>query len=412
MKNDTMCPDCPIFGDDCACETVHNAPEVVPQPNEPKDIWNKIVECHNEHFMSKETDGEDSVQKIWESVFEHRLGYPRHEDRSTSEGKAMIPQEGIQVGTKSYSIDIAIVDGDRGLLAVELKLHNCLLESAMESQLFSYMRLFNVGMGILVCYNLYVYDKRGQRKVEIEFTENNPIGVEFVKTFNKENFSPREASNFVHKYCLATKSVENLQFLKEYFNNDDVKNLSVEEAFQNSNVAAILKPKSLRNLKENTIINYMFARKMGVERCANVNFNDADSVKSALETKGQKFRVEIKKNHVKFIVPHDDSKELALIDPAFRHFLLSADAKPLNINRIVDKINTANVLGFIIDGEKIRNWLISKQYLRMENGKSVATEKGKDKGISQKLLKGYPTNVYSSDMQMYIIDNLSNVFPQ
>ena len=145
-----------------------------------KIIWNRIVEQHQKNFNAQET----VVQKEWESIFT-AFGYnsffgeiDSHRTIHIGSGKNTIP-------------DIIIRTDNVDLFDVELKQYNLSFDIEMEKQLLSYMKLLEISVGILVCKDLYiyVYDKKETKRLKIDFTKDDPDGIEFVDLFYKGNFS-------------------------------------------------------------------------------------------------------------------------------------------------------------------------------------------------------------------------------
>jgi len=185
--------------------------------------WNRIVEQYNKNTNV----AEDIVQVVWEKIFAEIFGY-------SSLAGEIEPQRTIRIGsTERMTADIIIKDGATDLFVVELKKHNLPLTSGIEMQLLSYLKQLRNSTGILVCDKIYVYaydyskSDSEQDKVEIDFKQDNPDGVEFVEMFSKAMFDEQAVKEFVYQKIDAIKSVEMIRneltpelaisLLKNYF---------------------------------------------------------------------------------------------------------------------------------------------------------------------------------------------------
>jgi hypothetical protein len=185
--------------------------------------WNKIVEQYNKHINA----AEDIVQSVWEKIFAEIFGY-------SSLAGEIESQRIIRIGsTERVITDIIIKDDSTDLFVVELKKHNLPLNTGIEMQLLSYLKQLRNSTGILICDKIYVYaydyskNDNEQDKVEIDFKQNNPDGIEVVEMFSKAMFDEQAVKEFVYHKIEYIKNVERIKneltseltisLLKNYF---------------------------------------------------------------------------------------------------------------------------------------------------------------------------------------------------
>lgn len=157
------------------------------------EAWNKIVGYYEKYGTALEA----VVQAVWEdSVFSAILNYDTAEIDS---------QRAVQMGS-TKKMDIVIrLDGTDSFV-VELKRYAASVSDGGQAQLFSYLnQLKSVGIGILVCNSLYVYDydftksdeENAENRLEIPFERDNPCGAKFVELFSRENFNAENIKEYI-----------------------------------------------------------------------------------------------------------------------------------------------------------------------------------------------------------------------
>lgn len=158
-----------------------------------REKWEFLVDCYNKNKNAPE----QRIQRDWENLFVEIFGYSKLL-------KEVDSQRSIQIGSTVRTIpDIIIHNKEQGdLFVVELKRHT--LTTGTE-QLFSYLKLLKVDLGVLICNKIYLYDyditkdDDKQAFVEIAFTKDNPDGIKFVELFSKGSFNRQNVKDFIQK---------------------------------------------------------------------------------------------------------------------------------------------------------------------------------------------------------------------
>lgn len=204
--------------------------------------WNKIVDHYTENINTPECD----IQKAWVDFFADTdfFGYSKF-------NKEVDDQRSIQIGSTQRVIPDIIIRSNQeqhDLFVVELKRY-----SKMEghSQLFSYLKLLNLNIGVLVCSKLYIYDydivnnNDEQAFIEIAFEKDNPDGIKFMELFSKSTFNQQEVKDYIQK---RNKEMKNIHTIQQKVTTDYVKKLlqehlaatysqtEIEQAFKEINV--------------------------------------------------------------------------------------------------------------------------------------------------------------------------------
>ena len=158
------------------------------------DKWNLIVENVKKNLSVKE----GVVQKLWEDFFADSsfFGYSKFSGEIDA-------QRNIQIGASERTIpDIIIKDikNNKDLFAVELKQHSLSFHPHFRDQLFSYLKLLRLNVGILVCDRIHLFvlnDDDSEISMEIPFIRDSADGERFVELFSKGNFSVDEVKDFI-----------------------------------------------------------------------------------------------------------------------------------------------------------------------------------------------------------------------
>jgi hypothetical protein len=186
--------------------------------------WNKIVDHYKENINTPECD----IQKAWVDFFADTdfFGYSKF-------NKEVDDQRSIQIGSTQRVIPDIIIRSNQeqhDLFVVELKRY-----SKMEghNQLFSYLKLLNLNIGVLVCSKLYIYDydivntNDEQAFIEIAFEKDNPDGIKFMELFSKGSFDKENIKQFIRERKVTKNNIQLIQdkidqtliynLLKEHF---------------------------------------------------------------------------------------------------------------------------------------------------------------------------------------------------
>lgn len=208
--------------------------------------WNSIVNNINRNRHLHETE----VQKLWEGIFADSFlfGYSRYAGEIDS-------FRAIQIGSQERTIpDIIIRNSsiNKDLFVVELKQHNYEFRTAYKNQLFSYMRLLRLNVGVLICSKIYLYilDNDDQEfEVEIPFIQDNPLGKEFVELFSKNNFDKTKVEHFIQRTVQFNCHVQEIKdslsqlsaidIVKKYYANSYT-NEEIESAFSGVRVNVVM----------------------------------------------------------------------------------------------------------------------------------------------------------------------------
>lgn len=182
----------------CKNKTVMNANEK----------WNLIVSLMQEHRFDKE----DKIQELWQSIFADAnfFGYSQF-------GGEIDSQRQMPIGSRERTIpDIIIRDSvnNRDLFVVELKQHNLPFQKKYMEQLFSYMRLLRLSIGVLVCDEIYLYyldNNDVQKVIAIPFEYDENDGKCFVELFIKGNFDQYKVRDFIANHNEFNEHIEAIE---------------------------------------------------------------------------------------------------------------------------------------------------------------------------------------------------------
>lgn len=170
-----------------------------------KDKWNIIAADYAQMRLA----GENAVQAKWELYCSELLGYSRLRQE-------IRPQERMRLGSHDRLIaDIAIyVDSDLKFI-LELKRYNKNLDRGIKDQLISYLKQSNCEVGVLIydhiCVVVYDYAKNKEKSLEIEFTADNPDGIEFIRHFQKHDFDRSAIEKWIDDKCQHAESIKMIQ---------------------------------------------------------------------------------------------------------------------------------------------------------------------------------------------------------
>ena len=207
--------------------------------------WNRLCEKVEKNYSEKE----EKIQKVFEQIFAVLFGYDPLEEEIDS-------HRVLHIGSTDRVIpDIIIRDSSKNkdLFIIELKQLNLRYDVKYEKQLFSYMRLLSLNVGVLICDAIYVYvlDNDKALSAKIEILAENKKGEEFIDIFSKGNFSTERIEKFVSaeyefdenvkKVKDALKKLDVNDLIKFYFISDYEEN-EIDEALKDFDV--VLKEKN------------------------------------------------------------------------------------------------------------------------------------------------------------------------
>jgi len=157
------------------------------------DSWNWLVQHHSTHLNSKEK----VVQEVWKDIFHEIFGYSKLNNE-------IEPHRNIRIGSSERVItDIIIRLNNSDIFVVEVKQHNMPKTKEMELQLFSYLKLLHLSIGVLICDKIYIYDYNysindsNQSFVTIDFIKGNELGIQFATIMSKETFDKTLIKEFI-----------------------------------------------------------------------------------------------------------------------------------------------------------------------------------------------------------------------
>lgn len=216
---------------------------------ETKEKWNLIVKQYKEYYNSVES----KIQSLWELYCSEFLGYSKLlREFSTQENKG--------IGSRERVIpDIILKKGNENIFDIELKQYNLKFSTNMENQLKSYLELFHMSIGMIVCDKIYLYSycygTREVNSISIDFCNDNPDGIKLLELLNKDNIDEIEIKKYIKsenekrgsvkkiKETLTPKLIESLVW--EYF----------RSKYQEEEVRAGLKDISFDIIKKNDTYN-------------------------------------------------------------------------------------------------------------------------------------------------------------
>lgn len=154
--------------------------------------WNLIVKEFDGHKSAKE----DIIQRLWESIFAEIFGYSRLNGEIDSHRKMRIGS----IERVVPDIIIKKITNEKDLFIVELKQPLYSFEPKYKEQLLSYMKLFRIDIGILICDEiwLFMFDENDiEISMNIPFLPNCENGYKFVETFSKGVFDEQIIKQFI-----------------------------------------------------------------------------------------------------------------------------------------------------------------------------------------------------------------------
>jgi len=182
--------------------------------------WSYIVDFYNKNKNSAES----IIQQHWEQLFVDPdfFGYSKAFKEIDSQRK-------IKLGsTEKVLSDIVVKKDKKDIFLIELKKYSLEFNDGFARQLFSYLKLLSLDIGILICDKIYLvyYDKEKtenqQEFAEIDFELDSLQGIEFIEIFSRANFDKIETINFINRQI---KFKQNIQRIKKELDNKFCKEL-------------------------------------------------------------------------------------------------------------------------------------------------------------------------------------------
>lgn len=154
--------------------------------------WNLLVKEFDGHKSAKE----DIIQRLWESIFAEIFGYSRLNGEIDSHRK-------MRIGSIERVVpDIIIKEKtiEKDLFIVELKQPLYSFEPKYKEQLLSYMKLFRIDIGILICNEIWLFmfdENDAEISMDIPFSMDSENGCKFVESFSKGTFDEKLVKRFI-----------------------------------------------------------------------------------------------------------------------------------------------------------------------------------------------------------------------
>jgi hypothetical protein len=110
--------------------------------------------------------------------------------------------------------DIIIQSNNKRHFVIEIKKPSLLFNDTNAKQLISYMRLLKLQFGILLGEKLQVFyetdndDSDPIITTEIQFTKDNPKGIEFIEIMKKDNYSFDNFKNYCERKMKEPKEIQ------------------------------------------------------------------------------------------------------------------------------------------------------------------------------------------------------------
>ena len=184
-----------------------------------KETWNYLVDHYNRNIGANE----DVIQRDWESFFADAELFRYSKIRGDVDSHRTL-----QIGSYERVIpDIILKKGGNDLFVVELKKYSLHFSKEREAQLFSYLKLLHISIGVLVCDKIYIYvydfeTSEQENKLEIPFEKDNADGIALVELLTKDYFSKEK----IYEFISGKKSFDkNVRDIKNQINNDLILNL-------------------------------------------------------------------------------------------------------------------------------------------------------------------------------------------
>lgn len=201
--------------------------------------WNAIVS----DYQKNKTQKEDVVQRLWQDIFADAdvFGYSKRNGEIDA-------WRNIQIGSRERTVpDIIIRDSvyNRDLFVVELKQHNLAFNQVYKEQLFSYMRLLELNIGILICDALYIFYRENcdvEYSIEIPFTKDSTFGEKFIELFSKGNFSQKRIKEFLLQTERTRSHISQIKKELQYLDINDLLIKYFTEKYTIEEIKAAIEP--------------------------------------------------------------------------------------------------------------------------------------------------------------------------
>ena len=97
-----------------------------------------------------------------------------------------------------------------------------------KKQLFSYMQLLDLNIGVLICDKIFLYYRKNNTTeycMEIPFEEDNQYGAKFIELFSRNHFDNKQVEDFI---CTETTKLQRIQEIRQDFQQLNIRELIVE----------------------------------------------------------------------------------------------------------------------------------------------------------------------------------------
>lgn len=215
-----------------------------------KDKWNMIAADYARMRLADEC----KVQANWELYCSELLGYSRLRQE-------IKPQETMRVGSHERLIaNIAIyLDSDLKFI-FELKKYNKTLDHGINEQLISYLKQSHCEVGVLIydhiCVVVYDYVKNKEKSLEIEFTADNPDGIEFIRHFQKNDFDRNAIEKWIDDKRQRAESIKMIQSELDENGTNLIKELLIthyRKSFSENEILEAIKSYEIKCTRRHTI---------------------------------------------------------------------------------------------------------------------------------------------------------------
>ena len=194
-----------------------------------KESWNLIVKKRNELYTALE----NKVQDEWVTYLSELFGY------SKVLGD-ICPHLQVKVGVGIKAIDdITVKINGIPVFLVELKRYCLQKQEKFVEQFKSYLTLFHLSIGVLVCDAVYIYyfdySKNETHSLKIEFKTDSEYGIKFIELFRKETFDKAIKNYILSEIEKRIEEAKRANELKEKITKikDEIKCIDIKELLKN-----------------------------------------------------------------------------------------------------------------------------------------------------------------------------------
>ncbi len=171
--------------------------------------WHKLCTRLSDRISSDLSEEEFEAKVIDE--LDNILGWESTDEENIQS------QVSIQMGSTKKCMDIIIRKNDKPLFVIEVKKPSLTFDHSHRDQLKSYMRQLKLSIGILIGSKIQVFYDTDSDFIlidDIAFIEDSEKGLNFIKTFSKENYSEENIQNYIHEKEKQLKEKQHIKKLK------------------------------------------------------------------------------------------------------------------------------------------------------------------------------------------------------